>query len=208
MKRASGESATAHRQRQYGIVGCLRQRCRRSPSIIYFLGQFPPTPAEQCACAFPKGTTCQLVVSARAIVTDIMIRQRSTLLDDHLPTRGEEPSGRWRRQLAYQLARPRERGRRGCWAIYQARMDAGRGPRVDMVDMVGDGEGARPACMTSRHSSDLSHAGPSSWSVVASHWGSCEMGRPVTPMHAVRDGVWRRPTAPPEWTEGFAGPAS
>lgn len=80
-------------------------------------------------------------------MTDIMIRQRSTLLDDHLPTRGEEPSGRWRRQLAYQLARPRERGRRGCWAIYQARMDAGRGPRVDMVDMVGDGEGARPACL-------------------------------------------------------------
>jgi hypothetical protein len=47
---------------------------------------------------------------------------------------------------------------------------------------------ARFPCMTSRHSSDLPHAGLSSWSVVASHWGSCEMaemGRPATPMQAV-----------------------
>lgn len=30
--------------------------------------------------------------------------------------------------------------------------------------------------------------------------------RPVIPMHAVRGGVWRRPTAPSKWTEGFVCP--
>lgn len=136
-------------------------------------------------------------------MTDIMIRQRSTLLDDHL-LQGRGAKREVRRQLAYQLAtRGGRPGTCGYGTKYQTRMNAR--PGGTGVDMVGDGRVHRFPCMTSRHSSDLSHAGQSSWSVVASHWGSCEMGRPVIPMHAVRDGVWRTITAPSKWTEGFVG---
>lgn len=190
------------------FAGFSIQRCNRSPSSIYFLGRSLPPPAEQCACAFPKGTTCQ------------PSRVRPSHRDRHHDSAAEYPlrrppshQGRGaKREVAATARLSASQTAREGEARVLGRISGPHGcrpgARVDIMDMVGDGEGAHLACMTSRHSSDLPHAGPSSWSVVASHWGSCEMGRPVTPMHAVRDGVWRRPTAPPEWTRAFAGPAS
>lgn len=57
-------------------------------------------------------------------MTDIMIRQHSASWTTTFPQGEEEPSGRWRRQLTYQLATPGGGGRRTrLWAKYQARMN-------------------------------------------------------------------------------------
>lgn len=70
--------------------------------------------------------TCQLVVSARAIVTDIMIRQRSNLLDDHLP-QGRGAKREVAATLTYQLRGSPSEGEAGMGPKYPGPHECRRG---------------------------------------------------------------------------------
>lgn len=81
--------------------------------------------------------TCQLVVSARAIVTDIHDSAAEQPLG-RPPSQGRGAKREVAATFTYQLPGLPERERR-VWAKYQARMNADGGHRVGLVDMVGDG---------------------------------------------------------------------